>query len=56
MAITPSVTEPVVAIRNLTMCYGRHVVHEHIDLNVYQGEILAIVGACNGKVRSTPTP
>ena len=44
MAITPSAAEPVVAIRKLSMCYGHHVVHEDIDLDVYQGEILAIVG------------
>ena len=36
--------ETVVAARDLAMRYGRKLIHEHIDLNVYQGEILAIVG------------
>lgn len=36
--------DTIVAARDLAMRYGRKLVHEHIDLNVYQGEILAIVG------------
>ena len=34
----------VVAARDLTMRYGRNTVHQDLDLNVYHGEILAIVG------------
>jgi len=39
-ALAPS----VVTVRDLTMCYGRKVIHEHLDLELHQGEILAIVG------------
>ena len=34
----------VVEVSDLTMRFGRKVVHEHLDLSVRQGEILAIVG------------
>ncbi len=34
----------VVEVRDLTTRFGRTVVHQHIDLKVYPGEILAIVG------------
>ena len=43
-ATASSPTKTVVAARDLAMRYGRKLIHEHIDLNVYQGEILAIVG------------
>jgi len=36
--------EPVVAVHDLTMRFGRKLIHEHLDLSVRQGEILAIVG------------
>jgi len=36
--------ETEVSVRDLTMRFGRKVIHEHVDLDVYQGEILAIVG------------
>ena len=34
----------VVEVSDLTMRFGRKLVHEHLDLSVRQGEILAIVG------------
>lgn len=36
--------EVVVDVRQLTMRYGRRLVHDRISLQVYRGEILAIVG------------
>jgi len=39
-----STPDTVVATRDLTMHFGRNIVHQPIDLNLYQGEILAIVG------------
>jgi len=47
MNVTSSPTasaEVVVAVHDLTKRFGRKLVHEHIDLNIHQGEILAIVG------------
>ncbi len=42
----------VVAVHDLTMRFGRKLVHGHIDLQVRQGEILAIVGG-SGSGKST---
>lgn len=39
-----AISNTVVATRDLTMRFGRNCVHEHIDLDLYQGETLAIVG------------
>jgi ABC-2 type transport system ATP-binding protein len=36
--------EPVVQVRGLTMRFGGKLVHENVDLDVYRGETLAIVG------------
>jgi phospholipid/cholesterol/gamma-HCH transport system ATP-binding protein len=36
--------EPVIAVRGLRNRFGSHVVHENLDLDVYRGEILGIVG------------
>lgn len=36
--------EPVIDVRDLTTAFGTHVVHEHLDLQVMPGEILALVG------------
>jgi len=43
-ATLPATAETVVSVRDLTMRFGRKVIHEHVDLDVYHGEILAIVG------------
>ena len=35
----------VIRIRGLRNAFGRHVVHENLDLDVRRGEILGVVGA-----------
>lgn len=37
-------TDPVIEIAGLTTRFGSHVIHENIDLTVYKGEVLALVG------------
>ncbi|MEZ5953100.1 MAG: ATP-binding cassette domain-containing protein [Hyphomonas sp.] len=34
----------IIRIRNLKTAYGTHVVHEHLDLDIYRGEIIGIIG------------
>ncbi len=41
---SPAAGEVVVEVRDLTMRFGSRLVHEHLDLSVRRGEILAIVG------------
>lgn len=36
--------EPIIRVRGLKNQFGTHVVHENLDLDVYRGEILGIVG------------
>lgn len=36
--------EPIIDIEDLTTAFGSHVVHEHLNLRVMPGEILALVG------------
>ncbi len=36
--------EPVIRVRGLCNSFGSHVVHENLDLDVYRGEILGVVG------------
>lgn len=36
--------EPVIQVRGLCNHFGTHVVHENLDLDVYRGEILGVVG------------
>lgn len=36
--------EPIIRVRGLKNQFGTHVVHEDLDLDVYRGEILGIVG------------
>ena len=36
--------EPVIEVKDLTTAFGTHVVHEHLNMTVCRGEILAIVG------------
>lgn len=33
-----------IAVRNLRNQFGQHVVHEGLDLDVYRGEVLTVVG------------
>lgn len=35
---------PIIQIRGLTNRFGHQIVHEHLDLDVYPGEIIGIVG------------
>ena len=34
----------VIKVRNLTNAFGPHVVHENLNLDVYRGEVLGLVG------------
>lgn len=36
--------EPVISVRGLTNRFGRLVIHEHLDMDVRPGEIIALVG------------
>ena len=36
--------KPIIEVRGLRNQFGSQVVHEHLDLNVYQGEIIGVVG------------
>ncbi len=40
----PSIPEPLIQVRNLVNQFGSHLVHENLDLAMYPGEILAVVG------------
>ena len=48
----PEKREPVVRIRDLTMRFGRKLVHRDVDLDIFRGETLAIVGG-SGSGKST---
>lgn len=37
-------TEAIVQVRDLANRFGSQSVHEHLDLDIYRGEILAVVG------------
>ncbi|MBZ0332719.1 putative ribonucleotide transport ATP-binding protein mkl [Marinobacter sp. JH2] len=37
-------SEPIIEVRGLSTRFGNHVVHEGLDLNLYSGEILGVVG------------
>ena len=36
--------KPVIKIRGLVNAFGNKVIHDHIDLDVYRGEVLGVVG------------
>ena len=36
--------EKIIEVRDLVKRYGENVVHDHLDLDVYRGEVLSIVG------------
>ncbi len=40
----PVIAEPVIKVRDLTKCYDRTVIHEHLNLEVRRGEIVALLG------------
>ncbi len=39
-----STRETVIEVRNLTNAFGTHVVHKNLDLDVYRGEVIGLVG------------
>jgi phospholipid/cholesterol/gamma-HCH transport system ATP-binding protein len=41
---TPVTAEPVIEVVDVTKRYGRTVIHEHLNLEVRRGEILALLG------------
>ena len=36
--------QPIIEVRGLRTQFGRHVVHDNLDLTVHQGEIMALIG------------
>lgn len=44
MTMASSNRDVVISVRDLRNQFGTHVVHEHLDLDVYRGEILGVVG------------
>lgn len=36
--------EPIIQVRDLENSFGSHVVHEHLNLDLYSGEIVGVVG------------
>jgi phospholipid/cholesterol/gamma-HCH transport system ATP-binding protein len=36
--------EPIISVRGLRNCFGEHVVHDNLDIDVREGEILGVVG------------
>lgn len=36
--------QPIIRIRDLKNSFGSHVVHEHLDMDLYSGEIVGVVG------------
>ena len=36
--------EVVIKVRGLVNAFGDKVIHDHIDLDVYRGEVLGVVG------------
>lgn len=36
--------QPIIQIRDLNNSFGSHVVHEHLDMDLYAGEIVGVVG------------
>lgn len=44
MHTPPPVSDCVISLRNIRNQFGAHIVHDHLDLDVYRGEILGVVG------------
>ena len=36
--------DPIISVRGLRNCFGEHVVHDNLDIDVREGEILGVVG------------
>ena len=43
---------PAIHLQNLTLGYGRHKIIQHVDIEISNGALLAVVGA-NGAGKST---
>lgn len=41
----PSNREPIIKVRDLTVGFGERTILEHLDLDVWRGEVLGVVGA-----------
>jgi len=35
---------PIIAVRDIFTAFGHHVIHDHLNLDIYRGEIFGIVG------------
>lgn len=44
MSTAKPTSEAVILVRDLRNRFGTHVVHENLDLDVYRGETLGLVG------------
>ncbi|WP_135501372.1 ABC transporter ATP-binding protein [Roseovarius aestuariivivens] len=44
MTAKPAQSEAVIRVRGVRNQFGKHVVHENLDLDVFRGEILGVVG------------
>lgn len=42
--MTPTATHNVIEVRGLANRFGTQTVHEHLDLDVHRGEVLAVIG------------
>src|SRR5579871_952347 len=42
--LTPGDKEAVIQIRQLVNAFGDTIIHDHVDLDVYRGEVLGVVG------------
>src|SRR6266540_1838728 len=47
----PMGREAIVEVRSLCKAYGGHTVVDHLDLDVYDGEIVGLLGADAGRIR-----
>ena len=41
---TPDKKDPVIKVRGLVNAFGDKLVHDHVDLDLYRGEVLGVVG------------
>ena len=47
--------ETVISVRDLVNRFGKQVVHDGLDLDVYRDEILGLVGGSGGCLRLMPS-